>query len=106
MAEMRPHIRTRPRAAWLERLRANDVISDTVNTSGDWLANEHVQAIGAATPAGIDHFHVPRTPGAPADSDAALTPPPAAGQHSRAILAECGLDAAEIDRFFADGIAY
>lgn len=105
MAEMRPHIRTRTRGEWLERLRANDVISDTVNTSGDWLANEHVKAVGASSPVGIDHYHVPRTPGAPAESDAALTPPPAAGQDSRQLLAECGLDAAEIDRLFAEGIA-
>jgi crotonobetainyl-CoA:carnitine CoA-transferase CaiB-like acyl-CoA transferase len=89
----------------VEHLRAQDVISDTVNTSGDWLANEHVKAVGASAAVGIDHFHVARTPGAPAESDAALTPPPAAGQHSRAVLAECGLDAAEIDRLFAEGIA-
>jgi len=102
-AQMRPHIRTRPRAEWLARLKANDVISDAVNSVGDWLANEHVQAVGAAVPVGIDQFHVARTPGAPADADAALAPPPAAGQHSREILAECGLAAAEIDRLFADG---
>jgi crotonobetainyl-CoA:carnitine CoA-transferase CaiB-like acyl-CoA transferase len=103
MAQMRPHIRTRPRAAWLARLKANDVISDAVNSIGDWLANEHVRAVGAAVPVGIDHFHVARTPGAPAQSDATLAPPPAAGQHTREILAECGLSDAAIERMFADG---
>ncbi len=104
MAELRPHMRTRPRAAWIERLRAADVISDTVNTLGDWVANPHVQAVGAAVPSGVDELHVARTPGAPAESDAALAPAPAAGQHSREVLAECGLTPAEIDRLLADSV--
>lgn len=104
MALMRPHLRTRPRAEWLARLKENDVISDAVNTLGDWLANPHVQAVGAAVPAGVEAFHVARTPGAPAESDAALAGAPAAGQHTRAVLAECGVPAAEIDRLFAEGV--
>jgi len=102
MAELRPHLRTRPRAAWIERLRAADVICDTVNTLGDWVANAHVQAVGAAVPSGVGALHVARTPGAPAESDAALAPAPAAGQHSREVLAECGLTPADIDRLLAD----
>jgi crotonobetainyl-CoA:carnitine CoA-transferase CaiB-like acyl-CoA transferase len=104
MAQMRPHIRTRPRADWLARLKANDVISDSVNSIGDWLANAHVQAVGAAVPAGVEHYHVARTPGAPAESDAALAPAPVAGQHTRDVLAECGLATDEIDRLFAEGV--
>ena len=104
MAELRLHLRTRPRAAWIERLRAADVICDTVNTLGDWVANPHVQAVGAAVPSGVGALHVARTPGAPAESDAALAPAPAAGQHSREVLAECGLTPADIDRLLADGV--
>jgi crotonobetainyl-CoA:carnitine CoA-transferase CaiB-like acyl-CoA transferase len=104
LAQMRAHIRARPRADWLARLKANDVISDAVNSIGDWLGHEHVKAVGAAVPIGVDQFHAARTPGAPAESDAALAPPPAAGQHTREILAECGLAAAEIDRLFAGGV--
>jgi crotonobetainyl-CoA:carnitine CoA-transferase CaiB-like acyl-CoA transferase len=105
LAALRPHIRTRPRAEWLERLRAADVISDAVNTLGDWLANPHVQAIGAAVPAGLGDFRLARTPGAPAAAEAALAPAPAAGQDSRAVLAECGLSDAEIAALFDEGVA-
>ena len=104
-AQLRPHIQTRPRAAWLDRLRTADVISDAVNTLGDWVANPHVQAIGAAIPTGFATLHVARTPGAPTESDAALTPAPAPGQHTRDILAECGFAPAEIEKLIADGIA-
>ncbi len=104
MAELRPHIRTRKRAAWIERLREADVICDAVNTLGEWVAHPHVQAVGAAVPSGVDGLHVARTPGAPAESEAALAPAPAAGQHSREVLAECGLASAEIDRLLAEGV--
>ena len=103
-AQLRPHIRTRPRAAWLDRLRDLDVISDRVNTLGDWVANEHVRAIAAAIPTGVENLHIARTPGAPLESDAALTPAPAAGQHSREVLAECGFSPAEIEKLIDDGI--
>ena len=103
--DMRAHIRLRPRGDWLARLAANDVISDAVNSLGDWLAHPHVDAVAASVPAGIGAFRVARTPGAPAESDAALGPAPAAGQDSHAILAECGLSAAEIDALFAEGVA-
>ena len=104
-ATLRPHIKSRPRAAWLEALRIADVISDTVNTLGDWVANPHVQATNAAIPTGVNGLHAARTPGAPRESDAALTPAPAAGQHSREILAECGFSSEEIEKLIADKIA-
>ena len=104
-ATLRPHLKTRPRAHWLDRLREADVISDTVNTIGDWVANPHVQAIAAAIPTGNGGFHVARTPGALRESDAALTPAPTAGQHSREILAECGFSPKEIKKLIADKIA-
>jgi len=104
MAQMRPHIRTRTREEWIARLRDADVICDVVNTLGDWVANPHVQAIGAAVPSGVAGLHVARTPGAPRESDTALAPAPAAGQHAREILAEAGHSAAEIDRLIAERI--
>ena len=48
MAEMRPHIRTRTRGEWLERLRANDVISDTVAMVRDHTASTQIE-LRAAT---------------------------------------------------------
>ena len=44
------------------------------------------------------------TTGIPPAYQAALTPAPARGQHSREILAECGFSVAEIDQLIADGI--
>jgi len=105
LAELRPLLRTRPRAAWLEKLRAADIICDVVNDFADWLADPHVQAIGAALPAGQPGLHAPRTPGAPRASDDALAPAPLAGQHTREILAECGFSPAEIDGLLATGVA-
>jgi len=105
LAELRPLIRTRPRAEWIGELRAADIICDVVNNFGDWLADEHVRAVGAAIPAGPPGLHVQRTPGAPAHSDDALAPAPLAGEHTRAVLAECGLADAEIERLIAQGVA-
>jgi crotonobetainyl-CoA:carnitine CoA-transferase CaiB-like acyl-CoA transferase len=105
LADLRPHLRTRNRAEWIARLREADVICDAVNSFADWLGDAHVQAVGAAVPAGVAGVHVQRTPGAPAESDAALAPAPLPGQDTRAVLAECGLSPAEIDRLLAAGIA-
>ena len=38
-------------------------------------------------------------------SDAALSPAPVPGQHTRDVLAEQGFSTAEIDRLFAAGVA-
>jgi len=103
LADLRAHLRTRPRAAWIGRLRAADVICDAVNSFGDWLGDEHVRAVGAALPSGQPGLHVQRTPGAPAGSDAALSPAPLAGQDTRAVLAECGLSTMEIESLIAGG---
>ncbi len=108
MGELRPLIRSRPRGEWIGRLREADVICDAVNTFADWLADEHVRAVGAALPAGVAGaagVHVQRTPGALAQSDAALGPAPVAGQHTREVLAECGLAPEEVERLMAEGIA-
>ena len=86
-------IATDSSAAWLERLRAADLICDRVNDFADWLDDPHVVAVGAAVSVPLPGFGVvkmPRTPGAPAASDAALAPSPYNGQHSREVLAEYG----------------
>ena len=105
MAVLRPLLRGGARGEWIARLRAADVICDAVNNLYDWLGDAHVQAVGAALPAGHGGVHVPRTPGAPAESDAALGPAPLAGQDTRAVLAECGLSAAEIEHLIGAGAA-
>ncbi len=96
---------TETNAVWLDRLRAADVICDPVTSLRDWYADPHVQAIGAASvldQPGLGAFHVPRTPGAMAATEAALTPSPRAGQHSAAVLAEGGWSDDEITALLGD----
>ena len=102
---VRDTMRTETSAVWLDRLRAADVICDPVTSLRDWYADPHVQAVGAASvldQPGLGAFHVPRTPGAMAATEAALTPAPRNGQHSDAILAEGGWSDAEIAMLLGD----
>ena len=83
-------------AIWLERLRAADVICDPVTSLRDWYSDPHVLAIGAASvldQPGLGAFHVPRTPGAMAETEAALSPAPRNGQHNSAILSDADIAA-------------
>lgn len=99
VAQIAPIFATDTAAAWLARLRAADLICDRVNSFADWLADPHVQAVGASVPIsqpGVGPVPMPHTPGAPAASEAALTPSPSPGQHSRAVLADAGLSKQEI----------
>ena len=108
LAELRPLIGTRRRAHWLENLRAADIICHPVNNFGDWVTDPHVLTVGAVVTVaqpGVGQVPVARTPGAPAESDAALSPAPVPGQHTRDVLAEQGFSTAEIDRLFAAGVA-
>ena len=87
---------TETNATWIDRLRAADVICDPVTSLRDWYADPHVLATGAASvldQPGLGAFHVPRTPGAMAESEAALSPAPRNGQHNDAILSDADLAA-------------
>lgn len=106
-AELAAIFATEASAAWLERLRAADIICDKVNDFSDWLADPHVQASHAATiiaQPDVGDLPMPRTPGAPDASEAALTPAPSPGQHSREVLAEIGLSDDEISGLVARGV--
>jgi crotonobetainyl-CoA:carnitine CoA-transferase CaiB-like acyl-CoA transferase len=92
-------------AHWLSVLREADILSDRINGFDDWLADPHVVATGGAVavePADMPAFKVPRTPGASAAADAALSPAPHLGEHGRAILGELGYDDATIARLVAE----
>ena len=77
--------------AWLTKLLAADILAERILDPSQWLANPHVQHVGGAlcadTP-GVGSVHAARTPGTVGDTEAALTPSAALGQHSRAILRE------------------
>jgi crotonobetainyl-CoA:carnitine CoA-transferase CaiB-like acyl-CoA transferase len=93
--------------AWLERLRAADVLADRINGFDDWLADPHILATGGAVridQSGMGQFQTPRTPGISLAVDAAMIPAPRIGEHGSAILAELGIDGETIARLSAEGI--
>ncbi|MBV8778794.1 MAG: CoA transferase [Alphaproteobacteria bacterium] len=106
-AEMRTLFAAETTESVLARLRAADILADRINGFDDWLADPHIVASGGAVsvaPADMPPFKVPRMPGVSAAADAALSPAPRIGEHSRAILAELGIDAAAQRRLAAEGV--
>jgi crotonobetainyl-CoA:carnitine CoA-transferase CaiB-like acyl-CoA transferase len=92
-------------AHWLGVLRDADILSDRINGFDDWLADSHIIATGGAVavePTDMPAFKVPRTPGVSTPVDAALSPAPHVGEHSRAILGELGCDDAAIAKLIAE----
>lgn len=101
-------IRERSTAEWLERLDTNDVPSAPVLRRGEVITNE--QVVARELIAEFDHPGIGRVrqpvPAARFDHTPAAIrgPAPRIGEHSKAILAEIGLEAAEIDRLVAEKI--
>ncbi len=95
-------LRSRTTAAWCERLTAEGVLASPINDYGDWLqlaqteATEGAPVFPVATPG---EGPVARTPGH--TNHTALSP--ALGQHSRALLAEAGVDGAVVDAMIKTG---
>ena len=105
MAEI---IKERPTAEWLQRLDANDVPSAPVLRRSEVIANE--QVLARELIAEFDHPDIGRVrqpkPAARFDRTPAAIrgPAPRIGEHSAIILAELGLEAAEIERLAAEKI--
>ncbi len=105
MAEI---IKARPTAEWLQRLDAHDVPSAPVLRRSEVIANQQVMARELI--AEFDHPDIGRVrqpkPAARFDRTPAAIrgPAPRIGEHSAAILAELGLEAAEIERLAAQRI--
>jgi len=105
MAEI---IKERPTAEWLQRLDANDVPSAPVLRRNEVTANEQVLARELIVE--MEHPDIGRVrqpvPAARFDLTPARIqgPAPRIGEHSAAILAELGLEAAEIERLAAEKI--
>ena len=105
MAEI---IKERPTAEWLQRLDANDVPSAPVLRRNEVIANEQVLArelIIEFDHPGIGRVRQP-VPAARFDRTPARIqgPAPRTGEHSAAILAELGLELAEIERLAVEKI--
>jgi formyl-CoA transferase len=78
---------TRDRADWLQALKAAGLLSSTVNSPGDWLADPHVRAVGAAAAVPqpeLGEIPMPALPG----FGHWTVPAPRLGQHTEEILAE------------------
>jgi crotonobetainyl-CoA:carnitine CoA-transferase CaiB-like acyl-CoA transferase len=96
-------------ANWLGKLRGADILADRVNGFDDWLADPHIAATGGAVALpqpGMGLFQAARTPGVPAETDAAMPPAPGIGEHGREILAGHGLGADRIAGLLAEGVLY
>jgi crotonobetainyl-CoA:carnitine CoA-transferase CaiB-like acyl-CoA transferase len=99
MAEI---IKERPSADWLQRLETNDVPSAPVLRRGEVIADE--QVVARELIAEFDHPDIGRlrqpNPAARFDRTPAAIqgPAPRIGEHSAIILAELGIDPAEIAR--------
>jgi crotonobetainyl-CoA:carnitine CoA-transferase CaiB-like acyl-CoA transferase len=102
-------IKTETTSIWLDRFKSADIIAQRILDFGAWLRDPHIIASQAAiaieTP-GIGTVYVPRTPGSSAAADNDLTPAPDLGQHSRAILADAGLDRDHVEMLIASGVVH
>jgi len=105
MAEI---IKERPTAEWLQRLDINDVPSAPVLRRNEVIANEQVLARELIVELDHPDIGLVRQPKPAARFDRTPAriqgPPPRIGEHSAAILAEIGLEAAEIERLAAEKI--
>ncbi|MBP6108188.1 MAG: CoA transferase [Steroidobacteraceae bacterium] len=105
IAEVAP---ARPTAEWLELLRAADIPCARVNSVGELLQDPHLVATGFFRE--YDHptegrLRAPRSPFRwHHGTETADRHAPRPGGDSRAVLAEAGFEAGEIDRLVADGV--
>ena len=110
MALIRPIIATKPTADWSRLLAEIDVLHAAVHTHSDLFEDEQVQATSALT--WVDDPTFGRVPmgsiaGQPAPKTGdRLSRSPGLGEHSRAILADLGHTAAEIEALVAAGTVH
>jgi crotonobetainyl-CoA:carnitine CoA-transferase CaiB-like acyl-CoA transferase len=106
---LRPLIGSETTAYWSERLTANRIMHESLNSYPEFLKQPHVAASGAV--AWTHHPHVPQAIplpniiGMPLFQDgAARTVSPSKGEHGVAILTEHGYSPREIDALMAAGV--
>lgn len=101
-------LRTQPSAHWAALLDRNDIANDPVQNAGQVLEDAQLAALGQLVEmplAGVEPALLPRLPIELSPAQVAPQgPPPALGQHTRAILAEAGLDDGAIDELIRCGV--
>jgi crotonobetainyl-CoA:carnitine CoA-transferase CaiB-like acyl-CoA transferase len=107
-AALAPRLRTEPRAIWLERLRAADILCGPVNTVGDALADPALRAALPILETGLPD--APQVLGGPIHRDGEFLPlcraAPLQGEHTREVLRELGYAPADVDALLASGAAF
>ena len=107
-AALAPRLRTEPRAIWLERLRAADILCGPVNTVGDALADPALRATLPILETGLPD--APQVLGGPIHRDGEFLPlcraAPLQGEHTREVLRELGYAPADVDALLASGAAF
>ena len=107
MALIRPIMATRTTAEWSRLLAGIDVLHGAIHSHRDLFENEQVKAVGALT--WVDDPTFGRVPFAsiagqpPARTGDRLSHSPGVGEHSREVLLELGLAAADIDALVSAG---
>jgi crotonobetainyl-CoA:carnitine CoA-transferase CaiB-like acyl-CoA transferase len=100
-------LRTQPASHWAAVFDAHDVPNDVVQNAGEVLEDPQLAALGQMAEVslgGTQPVAVPRLPiELSLTSQGPLGPPPALGEHSRAILREAGYQDSEIEELVRAG---
>jgi len=108
-AVMQAAITTQPWSVWTERLTKARLMHERVNSYADFLDQPQVRETGLVqwlSQAGLNQeIPVPALPGMPRQAVGTLRgTAPATGEHTAALLAEHGYEAAEIRKLIAEGV--
>lgn len=108
-AELRPIFKTRSVAEWSALLTEADILHHKVLDYGEFLAHPqlaHMKLLIDNDHPGLGRFPLVGPPGAaPLTPDDPRRTAPRLGQHTREVLAEMGMQKAEIEALIAAGIA-
>lgn len=100
----------RPSEHWCAQMREAGILNERVNTYAELFAHPQTEASGVFTwseQAAAGRVPHPNLPGPqPLTADAPQSKVPRIGEHTRAILAELGIDAREIRRLLDEAIVF
>ncbi len=106
---LEPLFRTRTTAEWIKVLDEADVLCGPLLSYAELVAEEHVangDALVTVRHPAIGEFRAPGYPVRLSETqvDVSRPPPPLPGEHSEAILGECGFEADEIRELIRQGV--